>query len=308
MDEKEIQESLYREFNTLAGRNRTLYLTLEDRERYRDFPGLEALSSTSHIEPLLDTLYLCDCLPAMRTLPDQCVHLVFADPPYNLGKDFGNNKLRTSEEAYEAWTETWVREAHRLLVAQGSIYVCADWRDSRVIQTALERFFTVRNRITWGREKGRGSKRNWKNNLEDIWFATKSEDYVFNVDAVMVKKPVIAPYRENGMPKDWFVDEQDGKPYRWTHPSNLWTDTVVPFWSMPENTPHPTQKPEQVVERVILASSNPGDVVLDPFMGSGTTAVVARRLSRRYIGFEINEEYVRLAMKRLDVQQQLKLF
>jgi len=237
----------------------------------------------------------------MALLPDESIDLIFADPPYNIGKDYGNNQMRLSEQEYREWSERWIREAVRLLKPTGCIYVCSDWRYSGMIQALLDSYLTVKNRITWRREKGRGSRRNWKNNLEDIWFAVKSEDYVFNVEEVKVKKQVIAPYRENGEPKDWV--EENGQRYRYTHPANIWIDTVVPFWSMPENTPHPTQKPEMVVERVMKASSNPGDVVLDPFMGSGTTAVVAVRLGRRFIGFEINEEYVRLAAKRLDQTQ-----
>jgi site-specific DNA-methyltransferase (adenine-specific) len=131
--------------------------------------------------------------------------------------------------------------------------------------------------------------------MEDVWFATKGATYTFNL--VKWKKPVIAPYRENGKPKDWV--EENGERYRMTHPSNMWIDLCVPFWSMPENTPHPYQKPEKLVQRVIEASSRPGDLVVDPFLGSGTTAVVAKRMKRRYIGFEAKPDYVRLALKRL---------
>ena len=134
--------------------------------------------------------------------------------------------------------------------------------------------------------------------MEDVWFATKGDDYTFNL--VKWKKPVIAPYREGGKPKDWV--EEGGERYRWTHPSNIWTDLCVPFWSMPENTAHPFQKPEKLVERVILTSSNPGDLVLDPFMGSGTTAAAAQRHGRRFLGFEIDPDWVRVALKRLNIR------
>jgi site-specific DNA-methyltransferase (adenine-specific) len=164
------------------------------------------------------------------------------------------------------------------------------------MQSAISKHLTIRNRITWKRDKGRGARRNWKNNMEDVWYATKGEKFTFNL--VKWKKPVIAPYRKNGKPKDWV--EVDGEKFRWTHPSNIWTDLCVPFWSMPENTPHPTQKPEKLVARIVEASSRPGDLVLDPFTGSGTTAVVCKALRRRCLGFEINPDYVRLAMKRLD--------
>jgi site-specific DNA-methyltransferase (adenine-specific) len=130
-----------------------------------------------------------------------------------------------------------------------------------------------------------------------------SDNYYFNVDAVKIKRKVIAPYKNgDGEPKDW-VETEDGK-YRVTHPSNLWTDITIPFWSMPENTDHPTQKPEKLVAKIILASSKPNDVVFDPFLGSGTTSVVAKKLDRKYVGIEIDELYCCLAEKRLEMAQE----
>jgi site-specific DNA-methyltransferase (adenine-specific) len=160
----------------------------------------------------------------------------------------------------------------------------------------------VRNRITWEREKGRGAKKNWKNNTEDIWFCTVGDEYTFNVDAVKIKRRVIAPYRnQSGEPKDW--NETENGNYRLTFPSNLWSDITVPFWSMPENTNHPTQKPEKLIAKLVLASSNLGDIVFDPFLGSGTSAVVAKKLGRRYGGIELNKEYCCWILKRLQLAE-----
>jgi site-specific DNA-methyltransferase (adenine-specific) len=162
----------------------------------------------------------------------------------------------------------------------------------------LEERLTVINRITWQREKGRGAKNNWKNSMEDIWVAVKDiHHYYFDVESVKVKRRVRAPYKENGMPKDWEATG-DGK-FRLTYPSNFWDDISIPFWSMPENTDHPTQKPEKLYAKLILASSREGDFVFDPFMGSGTAPVVAKKLGRRYLGVEINNEYCLWAVKRL---------
>ena len=148
--------------------------------------------------------------------------------------------------------------------------------------------------------KARGAKSNWKNCSEDIWFFTVTDDYYFNVDAVMLKRQVIAPYTDqNGAPKDW--SETENGRFRLTHPSNLWTDLTVPYWSMPENTDHPTQKPEKLLAKIILASSSEGDLVFDPFNGSGTTTVVAKKLGRHYLGVEIDETYCCFAQKRLDL-------
>jgi len=157
----------------------------------------------------------------------------------------------------------------------------------------------VRNRISWEREKGRGAKANWKNSTEDIWFCTLGDVYKFNLADVKLRRKVIAPYRSaSGKPKDW--TESDNGNFRDTHPSNLWTDITIPFWSMPENTDHPTQKSEKLLAKLILASSHEGDTILDPFLGSGTTSVVAKKLGRRFIGIESDETYALLAEKRLE--------
>jgi site-specific DNA-methyltransferase (adenine-specific) len=116
----------------------------------------------------------------------------------------------------------------------------------------------------------------------------------------MLKRQVIAPYTDrNGEPKDW--SETENGRFRVTHPSNLWTDLTVPYWSMPENTDHPTQKPEKLLAKIILASSRENDLVFDPFNGAGTTTVVAKKLGRRYLGVEIDENYSAFAQKRLEL-------
>lgn len=168
----------------------------------------------------------------------------------------------------------------------------------------LQKYFHVRNRITWEREKGRGAQANWKNASEDIWFCTVSDNYTFNVEDVKLKKRVIASYRDGGVPKDW-QETQDGN-FRLTYPSNMWTDLTVPFWSMPENTEHPTQKPEKLLAKIILASSNKGDIVFDPFLGSGTTSVVAKKLDRNYLGIEQDNLYCCITEKRLEMAEQNK--
>jgi site-specific DNA-methyltransferase (adenine-specific) len=195
------------------------------------------------------------------------------------------------------WMETWLSKMTKLLKSSASIYICGDWRSSAAIHLLCEKYFIVRNRITFEREKGRGAKKDWKNNSEDIWFCTVSNNYTFNAEAVKLKRRVIAPYRENNLPKDW-QEEKNGN-FRLTYPSNIWTDITIPFWSMPENTPHPTQKPEKLLAKIILASSNEGDIVFDPFAGVGTTGVVAKKLKRNFVMVEIDEEYCLYAVKRL---------
>jgi site-specific DNA-methyltransferase (adenine-specific) len=241
-----------------------------------------------------------DLFDLLDRLPASFVDLLFLDPPYNLTKSFNCNTFKErSVNEYRRWLESWLPPLVRTLKRTASVYICGDWRSSAAIHLVAAEHLIVRNRISWEREKGRGAVGNWKNCSEDIWFCTMSEEYTFNVEAVKLKRRVIAPYTTpDGEPKGWKRAE-DGN-YRLTYPSNIWTDLTVPFWSMPENTDHPTQKPEKLLARVILASSNAGDLVLDPFLGSGTTSVVAKKLGRRYVGIERDEEYCCLAEKRLE--------
>jgi len=239
-----------------------------------------------------------DFFQILDWLPVKFVDLLFIDPPYNLTKEFNSNSFKEkSSNEYKNWFASWFLPLLKTLTPTASVYICGDWR-SASIQEVIEEHLTLRNRITWEREKGRGAKTNWKNCSEDIWFATVSDKYTFNPEAIKLKRRVIAPYTDqNGKPKDW--EKTDNGNYRLTYPSNLWTDLTVPFWSMPENTDHPTQKPEKLLAKIILASSQPGDFVFDPFLGSGTTSVVAKKLGRKYAGVEIDETYCCLAEKRL---------
>lgn len=241
-----------------------------------------------------------DTFEVMERLPLRFVDLLILDPPYNLSKNYNGHLFKEKNGAeYQAWFRRCISLLAPTLKTTASVYVCSDWRTSVLVAPVLEKYFHVRNRITWEREKGRGSKTNWKNNTEDIWFCTVSNEYYFDVDSVKLKRKVIAPYRVDGKPKDWHEDQRGN--YRLTHPSNIWTDITVPFWSMPENTNHPTQKPEKLVAKLLLASSRENDFVFDPFLGSGTTAVVARKLGRQFCGIEINEEYCCWALKRLEM-------
>jgi site-specific DNA-methyltransferase (adenine-specific) len=285
--------------NTRAPYNRTMTLSVDELLKYR--AGLKTLKDAATVEDVRDTLLCQDVFAALPNLPDRSVDLMFADPPYNLTKSFNDRKFKkTSIDEYAEWLDSWLSQTVRILKPTASIYICGDWRSSAAIHRAGGKYFIPQNRITWEREKGRGAKSNWKNCSEDIWFFTVSEDYYFNVDAVMLKRQVIAPYTDgNGSPKDW--SETENGRFRLTHPSNIWTDLTVPYWSMPENTDHPTQKPEKLLAKIILASSREGDLVFDPFNGSGTTTVVAKKIGRHYLGVEIDETYSCLAQKRLDL-------
>jgi len=284
-----------------AGRNRTIALTTAEIARYA--AKCACLSGGETLGDLRDVVIRGDAFDAIPRLPDACVDLMIADPPYNLNKAYGAAAFRKMDAAdYARFTEEWVVLAKPKLKANASLYVCCDWRSSLIVGEILGRHFILRNRITWQREKGRGANRNWKNAMEDIWFATRSDDYAFHVDAVKVRRRVLAPYRVDGKPKDW-EETADGN-FRDTFPSNFWDDISIPYWSMPENTDHPTQKPEKLIAKLVLAGSRAGDLVFDPFLGSGTTAVVAKKLDRRFVGIEREEEYCALAQKRLELAEE----
>jgi site-specific DNA-methyltransferase (adenine-specific) len=282
-----------------APRNRTLVLSERDAGRLRS--RLLVVNQPVSSAACINRTILGDTCRVLPLLPPKWVDLLIVDPPYNLTKDFNQVTFqRRPMAAYTDWLRSWISQVAPLLKPTGSVYVCSEWRSSAAVQQVLEEHFTIRNRITWEREKGRGALRNWKNCSEDIWFCTVGDDYFFDVEAVKQKRRVVAPYRDSaGKPKDW-TEEADGN-FRVTHPSNLWTDISVPFWSMPENTNHPTQKPEKLIAKLVLASSKPGDIVLDPFLGSGTTSVVAKKLGRRFVGIEQEESYCLLAERRLEL-------
>lgn len=279
-----------------AARNRTL--TVSEHE-VSDLEKLILSANdlrTSFVDNAIVNADLLDCLDYV---PDNHFNLIIIDPPYNLKKDFNGTKFSSmTPDAYEDYLRSWFYKVCDKLAPNGSLYMCGDWKCSSSMQRVIEERLTVVNRITWQREKGRGNKSNWKNAMEDIWFAVKNpKDYYFDVDAVMVKRKVLAPYKVDGKPKDW--EETEAGNFRLTYPSNFWDDISIPFWSMPENTDHPTQKPEKLYAKLILASTKPGDKVFDPFLGSGTSAVVAHKLGRDYFGIEINKEYCLWSVKRL---------
>jgi len=279
--------------------NRTLEVNSEEIISYKK--QLIVLNEKTYAESITNRIINQDLFEVIDYLPDGFVDLLFLDPPYNLNRKFSSLTFREmKDDAYELWLDSWLSKLVRTLKHNASIYFCCDWKTSISAYNVLKKYFIVRNRITWEREKGRGAKDNWKNSYEDIWYCTVSEDFVFNIEDVKLKRIVRAPYKTSeGNPKDW--RQENGKNFRITHPSNLWTDITIPFWSMPENTDHPTQKPEKLLAKIILASSNKGDIVFDPFLGSGTTAVVAQKLDRKFCGVEIDETFASLTLKRLDI-------
>ena len=283
-----------------AKRNKTIALTEDQIEQYSE--NLINLDAPVTIDDILDKTINRNLFDVIKYLPDGFVDLLILDPPYNLDRDFGSSKFKKLPiEEYSTYLRSWLPQMIRLLKPEASIYICGDYVSSLSIFAVANEYFKLRNRITWQRDKGRGASKNWKNAMEDIWFFTNGNDYTFNLEAVKEKRAVIAPYKEDGEPKDW-ADTEEGR-FRMTHPSNIWTDITIPYWSMAENTDHPTQKPEKLFAKLILASSNEGDVVFDPFLGSGTSSVVAKKLNRHYVGIEIDRTYAATAEYRLELAE-----
>lgn len=236
-----------------------------------------------------------DVLASMRTLSDESVDLIFADPPYNIGKDFDGLKEKWSEKEFLEWCYEWLDECHRVLKSDGTFYLMNSTENMPFLDIWCRKKFYVKSRIVWAYDSSGVQAKTYFGSLyEPILMLTKSDrDYTFNCDDIMVEaktgaKRQLMDYRKN-----------PPQPYNTKKvPGNVWEFSRVRF-KMDEYENHPTQKPEALLERIIKASSNAGDVVLDPFSGSFTTGAAAKRLGRKFVGVEINEEYVKIGIRRL---------
>ena len=241
------------------------------------------------IEDIINKVHCADCLEFMKEIPDKSVDLVLTDPPY------GINYKEWDKIDFLDFTKKWVKECFRVLKDDGSLYSFMGWTNVSEFKLLLDKYGIIKNWITWHRTKGRGSSKNYKSMKEEILYYIKSKKHTWN-EQKMLKKHIF-PYVKNGKPRGWFTNEE-GIKCRWTGLGNVWFYTV-PFWKMPEWVGHPSQKPEMMFERIILSSSNENDLILDPFLGSGTTAVACQNLKRNFIGIEISKEYCSIAEQRL---------
>lgn len=220
----------------------------------------------------------------LKTLKTESIDLIVADPPYNLGKDYGNNHDLKGFEEYILFTREWLSEAKRVLKPEGSIYVFMGVRFISYLYDIMDRdlklFFN--SWIVWHYTQGMGKTKGFSPRHDDILVFNKGKNFTFNLDDIRVPQKF---YRErNNM--------------RGANPGDVWQFSHV-HYSNPNRQNHPTQKPEGIIERIVLASSNKGDIVLDPFSGSGTTLRVCQQLGRKAIGFELNPEYVAMTEQRL---------
>jgi len=233
----------------------------------------------------INKLICGDAISTMKDFPSNSFDLIVADPPYNLGKDYGNNKDLKARSEYEEFTKQWLAQAVRLMKPAASIYVFMGVRFISNLFTMMEDDFNLvfNGWITWHYTQGMGRKQGFSPRHEDILYFTKSDKFTFNLDDVRV-------------PQKYFRQRNN---MNGANPGDVWQFSHVHYCSA-EREKHPTQKPEGLLERIIRASSNENDLVIDPFVGSGTTCKVAKVLNRNWIGIDLNPEYVEMSRKRIE--------
>ena len=225
-----------------------------------------------------------DAIQIMQELNSRSVDLIIADPPYNLGKDYGNGSDTKSFEEYIQFTKKWTKEDTRILKETGTIYVFMGFLFISYLYQILEKENSLNfvNWICWHYTQGIGKKKGFSPRHDDILMFTNSENYTFNLDSIRV-------------PQKYYRSRNN---MRGANPGDVWAFSHI-HYCQDNRQDHPTQKPEGLIERMVIASSNESDFVLDPFSGSGTTLRVCQQLNRNCIGLELNEDYVKMTKKRL---------
>jgi adenine-specific DNA-methyltransferase len=257
----------------------------------------------NHITDGITTIVHGNCVPALTEMPDGSIDLIFADPPYNIGKSFGEFRDKwPSDLKYAEWCHVWLELCLRKLKNTGSMYVMTSTQAMPYLDLWLRDRCTVLSRITWHYDSsGVQAKRYYGSMFEPILFCVKEpKQYTFNADAIEVEA------RTGAVRK--LIDYRKPTPVLYNTkkvPGNVWYFPRVRY-RMPEYEEHPTQKPEALLERILLASSNAGDVVVDPFAGTFTTCAVAKRLGRKSIGIEQEREYVKIGLRRLGLASQFE--
>lgn len=249
-----------------------------------------------NLENFTDRVFNQDALEGMLSLPDETIDLIIADPPYNLGKDYGNDSDKKESNKFLSWTEEWLNIAIKKLKPNGSLYIFTTWRYSPEIFVFLKSKLIMLNEIIWDRKVPSmgGSTRRYSSVHDTIGFFAKSKDHYFDLDAIRI------PYDEEtkkARSRSIFV----GK--KWLevgyNPKDLWSVSRL-HRIHAEREDHPTQKPLEVVERMVKASCPENGIVLDPFAGTGTTAVACSLNNRRFITYELNPNYYEIILKRIE--------
>lgn len=247
----------------------------------------------------LNQLFLGDCMELLKSLPDGCVDLVVSSPPYNLGKEY---EAKQALDIYLQQQSTVLRECSRILKRTGSLFwQVGAFSDKGMLIPLDIRFFPIlescglipKNRIIWARQHGLHAQKKFSCRHETILWFTKSDGYTFNLDNIRVPQKYQNKKHYRGNRKGELSCNPDGK-----NPGDIWLFRNVKH-NHEEQTIHPCQFPEDLITRIILATTNTGEVIFDPYMGSGTVAVVARNHKRHFIGTEIEQKYHQVALRRL---------
>ena len=258
----------------------------------------------------MDLILTGDCLKHLAGLPEGCVELAFADPPFNIGYDYDVYDDRQSRDAYLAWTEKWLAAVRRVLSPTGSFYVAIGDEYAAELKVRLDGLgLHLRNWIIWHYTFGVHCQKKFNRSHAHIfYYVADPKTFTFHADTVRVpsaRQTTYADRRANPtgkVPDDtWVLRPQEEERY-FRPEADTWFFSRV-CGTFKERTGHPCQMPEAVLERIVRVSSSPGDLVLDPFAGSGTTLAVARRLGRRYIGVELSPEYAEGVRQRLKLVQ-----
>lgn len=240
-------------------------------------------------------IYCEDALQGLARVPDGSIDLLIADPPYGLGKEYGNDSDKLDAAAYLRWTEQWLDFALPKLKTTASLYIFLTWRYAPEVFVMLKQRMIMLNEIIWDRRVPSmgGSTRSYTSVHDTIGFFAKQKGHFFDLDAIRI------PYdaeTKKARSRSIFVGA------KWLeigyNPKDVWSVSRL-HREHPERADHPTQKPLEIVERMIRASCPPGGIVLDPFMGTGTTAVAAQRCGRQFVGFELNAAYCEIIARRL---------
>lgn len=270
------------------------------RRRHADVGILSESMMTETFSNELTTIHYADVMDGLEKVRDESVDLIFADPPYNIGKKFGDFKdVWPSDAAYVEWCYGWLEASLRKLKKTGSLYVMTSTQAMPYLDLWLREKVTILSRIMWHYDSsGVQAKKFYGSMYEPILFGVKdSRAYTFNAADIEVEA------KTGSVRKLMDYRKEIPTPYKSTKvPGNAWYIPRVRY-RMPEYEEHPSQKPETLLERVIKASSNPGDVILDPFAGSFTTCAVAQRLGRSSIGIEMNPEYIKIGLRRTGIAQ-----
>lgn len=247
----------------------------------------------------IDQIFNENMLTGLQRIPDQSIDLILTDPPYGLGKDYGNDSDKQAAQEYLMWTEQWIDAVLPKLKPNGSLYIFLTWRYSPEIFVMLKQRMTMINEIIWDRRVPSmgGSTRSFTSVHDTVGLFVNSKNYYFDLDSVRI------PYdaeTKKARSRSIFVGA------KWLelgyNPKDLWSVSRL-HKENPERVEHPTQKPLEIIERMVRASCPDGGIILDPFMGSGTTAIAAKRCGRHFVGFELNAEYCEIIDQRLASQE-----